>query len=331
MHHLSWRRRHYAADATGRAADHGTGASIAIAIRRRTYDRPPTVFDPDWQFPADQARRGANVGSPKYRQQPSYRLLGVPPMSARLTSTGHGAAPHFDRRAALKLFVSGAALALASCGRPDEQVVPYVQIPERETPGMPLRFASCIAARRLWPRRHRHLGRRSANQESTAIRAIQRALARPMCLPKRPCCRSTIRIARRRRSATAASSRGARSRRIAGPAATARAHQGFGLALLTGRVTSPTLLAQIGALTKSLPQAKWYRYEPVEDDAVRAGAVQAFGQPVTALPRFVDARVVLALDADPLGFGPEQIRFGRDIIAARQSHSPARFAAALCS
>ena len=100
------------------------------------------------------------------------------------------------------------------------------------------------------------------------------------------------------------------------------ANKGVGLALLTGRVTSPTLLAQIGALTKSLPRAKWYRYEPVEDDAVRAGAVQAFGQPVTALPRFVDARVVLALDADPLGFGPDQIRFGRDIIGARQSHSP---------
>ena len=32
--------------------------------------------------------------------------------------------------------------------------------------------------------------------------------------------------------------------------------------------------------------------------------------PLTALPRFDDARVVLALDADPLGFGPEQIRFG---------------------
>jgi hypothetical protein len=31
-----------------------------------------------------------------------------------------------DRRAALKLFVSGAALALASCGRPAEKIVPYV-------------------------------------------------------------------------------------------------------------------------------------------------------------------------------------------------------------
>ena len=49
-----------------------------------------------------------------------------------------------DRRAALRLFVSGAALALASCGRPDQEVVPYVEMPERLTPGLPLRFASAL-------------------------------------------------------------------------------------------------------------------------------------------------------------------------------------------
>jgi molybdopterin-containing oxidoreductase family iron-sulfur binding subunit len=52
---------------------------------------------------------------------------------------------HLDRRAALRLFVSGAALALASCGRPSEQVVPYVQMPEDETPGLPLSFATALA------------------------------------------------------------------------------------------------------------------------------------------------------------------------------------------
>ena len=55
-----------------------------------------------------------------------------------------GPAPGLDRRTALKLFMSGAALALASCGRPAEQVVPYVQMPERMTPGVPLRFATAL-------------------------------------------------------------------------------------------------------------------------------------------------------------------------------------------
>jgi hypothetical protein len=49
-----------------------------------------------------------------------------------------------DRRAALELFVSGAALALASCGRPAEKIVPYVDVPPGETPGLPLRFATAL-------------------------------------------------------------------------------------------------------------------------------------------------------------------------------------------
>jgi hypothetical protein len=49
------------------------------------------------------------------------------------------------RRAALKLLASGAALALASCGHPDEQVVPYVEMPNGVTPGIRMAFASALA------------------------------------------------------------------------------------------------------------------------------------------------------------------------------------------
>ncbi|MGN6750473.1 MAG: 4Fe-4S dicluster domain-containing protein, partial [Xanthobacteraceae bacterium] len=102
----------------------------------------------------------------------------------------------------------------------------------------------------------------------------------------------------------------------------ANSSQGAGLALLTGRITSPTLIAQIGALRAKLPQMKWCRYEPIADDTSDAGAMQAFGQPATALPRFTDARAALMLDADPLGCGPAQIRFSHDIVAARRSQDP---------
>ena len=56
-----------------------------------------------------------------------------------------GDAFDLDRRAALRLLASGAALALASCGRPPEEIVPYVEMPERLTPGVPLRFASTLS------------------------------------------------------------------------------------------------------------------------------------------------------------------------------------------
>ena len=55
----------------------------------------------------------------------------------------------------------------------------------------------------------------------------------------------------------------------------------------------------------------------------------AFGRPLTALPRFDDARVVLTLDDDPIGPGPQQIRFAHDIAAARRSHIGERIAASL--
>ena len=50
-----------------------------------------------------------------------------------------------DRRAALQWLASGAALALASCGRPAEEIVPYVEMPERLTPGIPLQFATALS------------------------------------------------------------------------------------------------------------------------------------------------------------------------------------------
>jgi Fe-S-cluster-containing dehydrogenase component len=226
-----------------------------------------------------------------------------------------------DRRAALKLFVSGAALALASCGRPDEQVVPYVEMPERETPGVPLRFASALALAGYGrgvivtsidgrPIKIDGNPRHPASLGSTDVFAEAAVLS--LYDPDRS---NAPHGANRIQSWSSfeAALRPQIDKEVL--------RQGSGLRLLSGRVTSPTLIAQIGALMKILPQAKWHRYEPVEDDTVRAGAMQAFGRAASAIPRFVDARVALMLDADPLGFGPEQIRFGHDIIGARQSHT----------
>ena len=225
-----------------------------------------------------------------------------------------------DRRAALKLFVGGTALALASCGRPAEQVVPYVEMPERVTPGVPLRFASALPLAGYGrgvivtsvegrpikidgnPRHPASLGATDVFAEATVLSLYDPDRSKAPYSDTRIQSWSAFQAALLPRLERLRSSRGA------------------GLVLLTGRTTSPTLLAQIGALTKTLPQTKWYRYEPVEDDAVRNGTILAFGRAVDALPRFADARVALLLDADPLGCGPDQIRFGRDIVGARRSH-----------
>jgi Fe-S-cluster-containing dehydrogenase component len=229
-----------------------------------------------------------------------------------------------DRRAALRLFVSGAALALASCGRPNEEVVPYVDMPERLTPGLPLRFASAL------PLAGYGRGVIVTSVEGRPIK-IDGNPRHPASLGATDVFAEAAVLSLYDPDRSQAPRSGGRIQSWSAFEAALRARidqeeprHGSGLALLTGRVTSPTLIKQIGDLKQRFPEAKWYRYEPVDDDAIRAGTVQAFGRPLTAIPRFADARVALLLDADPLGFGPEQIRFAHDIIAARQSRTPER-------
>ena len=227
-----------------------------------------------------------------------------------------------DRRVALKLFVSGAALALASCGRPDEQVVPYVEMPEQMIPGVPMRFASALPL--------------AGYGRGVIVTAVE---GRPIKIdgnPRHPASRGASDVfaeaavlslydpdrAKAPTSGGRIQSWSAFEAALRPQLTTQTSRRGSGLALLTGRVTSPTFAAQIDTLRQSLPEMKWYGYEPAEDGAISAGSVQAFGRSLTALPRFADARVALLLDVDPLGAGPDQIRFAGDIARARQSHVP---------
>lgn len=227
-----------------------------------------------------------------------------------------------DRRAALKLFMGGVAATLASCGRLPEQVVPYVQIPERVTSGLPLQFASAlplggygrgviVASMEGRPIKINGNSRHPASLGSTDVYGEAALLS--LYDPDR----SKAPYGDHRIQAWSAFEAALRPRLDRH-----RTRQGEGLAILTGRVTSPSLIGQIGALTAAMPQMKWYRYEPIDDDNLRGGAMQAFGHIATPLPRFRDARVMLALDADPIGFGPDQIRCSREIVDARRSHVP---------
>src|SRR5215831_5717230 len=230
-----------------------------------------------------------------------------------------------DRRAALRLMVSGAALALASCGRPAEDIVPYVNIPERLTPGIPLRFASTLPLAGFGrgvivtsvegrpikidgnPRHPASLGATDVFAEAAVLSLYDPDRSKAV------------------RSGTGIYSWDAFEAALRAQLAGERRRGGLGLCILTNRITSPTLLAQIDALLNSFPEAKWYRYEPVDDDAARAGASHAFGRPLSSIPRLADARVAVMLDADPIGPGPEQIRFGHDFIRARKSNSESEF------
>ena len=230
-----------------------------------------------------------------------------------------------DRRAALQWLASGAALALASCGRPAEEIVPYVEMPERLTPGIPLQFATALSlagyARGVIvtsvegrpikvegnPHHPASLGATDVFAQATVLTLYDPDRAKAV------------------RQGDQIVSWSAFEGALRPHLEQARLRQGAGLRILTNRVTSPTLVRQLDALLTALPQARWYRYEPVDDDAARQGAAAAYGRKLTANPRFADARVILALDADPIGAGPEQVRSAHDMVSGRRSNSADEF------
>jgi molybdopterin-containing oxidoreductase family iron-sulfur binding subunit len=93
--------------------------------------------------------------------------------------------------------------------------------------------------------------------------------------------------------------------------------KGEGFRILTGTTTSPTLARQIGALRQQYPAMRWHRWEPVSRDAVRAGAMLAYGQPVEIVPKLATADVIVAIDSDLLDSAPGHLRSARDFAARR--------------
>ena len=91
-----------------------------------------------------------------------------------------------------------------------------------------------------------------------------------------------------------------------------RGDAGARLRVLTAETTSPTLQAQLGALLKRFPRARWHAHAPLAPLAAREGARLAFGRAVQPLPRFDRARFVLSLASDPFSHSPGSLRHARD-------------------
>ena len=249
--------------------------------------------------------------------------------------TGGGA---ISRRAALQLIAAGAASLAAGCKRPDEEIVanvtleelPYVNIPEGLVPGVAQRYATAlplggygrgalVTSFEGRPIKVEGNPRHPASLGSTDVFAQAEILS--LYDPDRS---QAIRVAGEISDWPAFEE--ALREHLDGQAA----GRGAGLRLLTGRISSPTLLDQIGGLLKAYPNMRWHVFEPTEaSDAEAADAV--YGKSLTLRPRFADADVVVAFDADPLGPGPDQVRFGRDLVDRRNQHrASARFYSVEC-
>ncbi|ODS52145.1 MAG: molybdopterin oxidoreductase [Acidobacteria bacterium SCN 69-37] len=222
------------------------------------------------------------------------------------------------RRNFLKLM--GASLALAgvsACTRqPAEALVPYVRQPEEIIPGRPLFFATAMPQGGLAMPvlAENHMGRPTkleGNPEHPASLGATDVLAQASVLTLYDPDRSRT-VLNRGSVKTWSNFTEALSLAL-GPQ---RTSGGTGLRLLTEPVSSPSLLAQMAAFTAAFPEARWHQWDPVY------GAAQGGAPSAHAIYRFDRADVIVALDADFLGFGAASVRYSRDFASRRRLGTP---------
>ena len=260
------------------------------------------------------AKLGGRTGHAFWRSLDE--LSGTPDFRAFLEAEFPALAPaaaDMDRRSMLKVMAASLALAgLTGCrGEADETALPYVNAPESLVLGEPKFYATAVSfAGYAQPVLGKTIDGRpvklEGNPEHPALRGATDVFMQAALLGLYDPDRSQTPRHLGRPTTWDAADAALHAR-----AAEIGAAQGEGFRLLTGAVTSPTLLRQIGELLARWPKARWHVLEPVNEDAALAAAQTVFGRPLSGHPQLDQAEVIVSLDDDLLGPGPRQALHGR--------------------
>lgn len=287
-------------------------------LAARGLDLETDSFPTQASSPSPQASRLQPLAASRQPQQLSTQHSGL--RTQEFLETLAWSDP-VSRRHFLRLMGASLGLAgLSACvtDRPREEIVPYVQAPEKIVPGKPLFFATAMPlsgfASGLLV--ENHMGRPTkveGNPQHPASLGATDVFAQASVL--------TLYDPDRSQTLTylgAIQSWNGFVDAMRTALAAQRAEQGAGLRILTETVTSPTLASQLRALLQEFPAAKWHQYEPVGRDNTRAGAQLAFGEPVHTVYDFAKAEVILALDADFLTCTAGSVRYAHDFAVNRR-------------
>ena len=227
-----------------------------------------------------------------------------------------------SRRQFLKIMAASFALAgVTACTRqPIEKIVPYVKQPEELLPGIPLFYATAMTlggfATGLIVESHEGRptkveGNPDHPMSLGAANVFHQASILELYDPDRT------------RTVQRAGETSSWEEFLADlvPALAEQSTKGgSGLRILTGTVTSPTMAAQLDALLKQYPQAKWHQYEPWNRDATRAPGNT---RQTEAHYDFEKAKVVVSLDGDFLFTHPASLPYARQFSRARRAATDA--------
>ncbi len=213
-----------------------------------------------------------------------------------------------SRRDVLRVMGASLALAgLAGCGIPaEEKAVPYVEAPEFLVPGQPRSYATATLL--------------NGHAVPVLVKTVDGRPIKVEGNPEHPLSRGTSDIFSQaavldlydpdRSSAVTHYGRiaswDAFQLALVERASALAPKRGEGLALLTGTVTSPTMVRQMQRLQQRLPELRWYAHEPLGQERRYAATQLAFGEPLEIRYRLERTDVVVSLEDDVLGPGPAQ-------------------------
>jgi MoCo/4Fe-4S cofactor protein with predicted Tat translocation signal len=100
--------------------------------------------------------------------------------------------------------------------------------------------------------------------------------------------------------------------------ATLMARKGDGLRILTGAISSPSLMAQLATLQQQFPEMRWHQWEPLHRDNEYASAISSFGQPVERIFDLSKADAIFAIESDLISATPGWLAYARNFAAARR-------------
>jgi molybdopterin-containing oxidoreductase family iron-sulfur binding subunit len=239
-----------------------------------------------------------------------------------------------SRRGFLRLMGASMMLAgLSGCGEPPPDIVPYIKQPENMIPGVPRFYATAVTfegyAQPILG--ETHMGRPTkleGNPQHPASLGATDAFTQAAVLQLYDPDRSQNPTYMGRPTGWAQAETAIVRLREQG-------RSGGGLRLLTGNITSSTLLRQIERLTGDVPGARWHAFEAIGQGRRPEATRRAFGRPLDAQLRLDRAACVVSLDDDFLGPGAAQVfnarSWSRRRVAAQNADGRSRLHVAECT